>query len=317
MTLAQLRAFVAAAGSGSFAGAGAELGLAPASVSEVVRRLEQQYGLVLFLRGTRRLSLTSAGHQLLPVAERAVASFDRADATLRAYGELTGGVATFGVIRNAEYYLLNDLAQIFHERHPRVGIRLIGQHGVQVAAAVASGDLEAGIVTLPVDTTGLDVRPLLRDEVVLVTTNPDRYGSVVRALDLGATTLLLYDADYGWTDPTRRQVRDWAMAEGVQLSAAIEVEHVTSALQLASRGVGDTFVSRAVTRAKHFPPELHLVPFSPAIYDVLVSVTRDAGILSPASRELLLLAEEMIRAGAAEGTVPGVHPQDNPLNTAG
>ena len=308
MTVAQLRAFLLAARTGSFTAAGAELGLAQASVSELVRRLEQDYHLVLFSRGARRLTLTSAGEMLLPAAERALGGIDHADNALRAFGDLVGGIATFGVMRNAEYYLLSDLAQTFHERYPGVQIRLIGQNSVQVAAAVANGDLEAGVVVLPVDVRGLDVRPLLRDEVVLVTRDRSRYGAAVTAEDLAGAPLVLYDAHFGWTEPTRRQIADRAAVQGVSIQPIIEVEHVTSALRLVALGVGDTFVSRAVTRAPDFPAGLHLISFAEPIYDVLVSITRDAGVLSPASRELLLLAEEMIIARSSEQ--PPIAPGD-------
>lgn len=296
MSPPQLRAFVAAAGAGSFTAAGVELGLAQASVSELVRRLEEDYGLVLFSRGGRRLRLTDAGTLLLPVAEQVLAALAYADETLRAFHGLRGGSATFGVMRNAEYYLLADLAATFHHRYPEVEVRLIGQNSVEVAAAVRSGALEAGLVVLPVDDVGLDVRPLLHDEVVVVTSVPERWGETVDADALAQAPLVLYDAHYGWHDPTRRQVLDLAGALGVALHPIIEVEHITSALRLVARGVGDTFVSRAVTTATDFPAGLHVVPFSPPLHDTVASITRDAGILSPATRALLELAERMLLA---------------------
>jgi len=309
ITGAQLRAFLAAARCGSFTAAGAELNLAQASVSELVRRLEQEYRLVLFVRRGRTLTLTSAGELLRPIAERAASALDHADQSLRAFGGLTGGTATFGVMRNAEYYLLSDLAQTFHERYPGVQIRLIGQNSVDVAAAVTDGTVEAGVVVLPVDVTGLDVRPLLRDEVVLVTRVPGRYGQAVDGKALRTAELVLYDAHYGWNEPTRRQIAEWANAEGVRLNPVIEVEHVTSALRLVDRGIGDTIVSRAVTRAPEFPQELAIVPFARPLYDTIASITRDAGTLSPASRQLLELAEEMLLARSTQPPARGT-PRD-------
>lgn len=301
MTVAQLRAFTVAARTGSFSAAGIELDLSQASISELVRRLEQQYRLVLFARGGRRLTLTSAGEMLLPIAERTVADLDTADSALRAYAGLTGGTASFGVMRNAEYYLLPDLAQRFHEKYPDVRVRLIGQNSVEVAAAVSAGQLEAGVVVLPVDVEGLDVRHLLRDEVVLVTQDPRRYADRIHNEELGTIPLIVYDAHFGWTEPTRRQLVERARRAGVTLAPIIEVEHVGSALGLAARGVGDTVVSRTVAAAPTFPAGLHLVPFAEPIYDTVASITRDVGILSPASLTLLTLAEEVLRARSTRG----------------
>src|SRR3984885_13002975 len=166
MTLNQLRVFLAVARTGSFTAAAADLQLTQASVSELIRRLEEEYDLALFLRNGRRRLLTSAGDELVPFAEASVTAADNGGRALRSLRSLDGGVATFGVMRNAGFYLLSDLAQEFHERHPHVRVRLIGQNSAEVAAAVASGELEAGLIILPVDDDGLEITPLLRDEVL-------------------------------------------------------------------------------------------------------------------------------------------------------
>ncbi|MDI5982773.1 helix-turn-helix domain-containing protein, partial [Amycolatopsis magusensis] len=74
MTLRQMRAFLAAARLGSFSAAARALGVAQASVSELIRKLEDEHGAAVFSRGPRRLVLTAAGTALLPFAEQAVAA---------------------------------------------------------------------------------------------------------------------------------------------------------------------------------------------------------------------------------------------------
>ncbi|KMS88111.1 LysR family transcriptional regulator, partial [Streptomyces regensis] len=61
-------------------------------------------------------------------------------------------------------------------------------------------------MVLPIDAEGLDVTPLLRDEVVYVSADPRRITQPVTMADLAAAKLILYDAHYGWRDPTRRQL---------------------------------------------------------------------------------------------------------------
>ncbi len=56
-----LRAFEAAARSGSFAAAADELSVTPAAVSRMVRLLEERLGLALFQRKANKLALTPAG----------------------------------------------------------------------------------------------------------------------------------------------------------------------------------------------------------------------------------------------------------------
>lgn len=176
MTLSQLRAFVVVATCGSFSAAAVELRMTQPSVSELVKRVEEIYGLQLFIRGARRLVLTSAAEELLPHARRAVGAADEADLALRNLTSLQGGTARFGLPRNAHYYFLPRLLEQFTSQHPNVHLRVIGLNSVEVAEAVASGDLEAGLVVLPIDAVGLTVEPLTRDEVALHLFGPEPDG---------------------------------------------------------------------------------------------------------------------------------------------
>ncbi|WP_089207732.1 LysR family transcriptional regulator [Streptosporangium subroseum] len=68
MDLRQLRGFVAVAGTGTITGAAHQLGLAPASTSEQIRRLETSLGVTLFERTPRGMRLTGPGRTLLAEA---------------------------------------------------------------------------------------------------------------------------------------------------------------------------------------------------------------------------------------------------------
>jgi DNA-binding transcriptional LysR family regulator len=293
MSLVQLRVFLAAARLGSFTAAAAAMHMAQPSVSEFIRRLEDAYATVLFVRGGRRLVLTAAGEALLPLAERAVAAADEADRALRAVTSLSGGTASFGLLRNAKYYALETLVAEFHRLHPDVRLRLGGLNSVQVAAAVAGGELEAGLVVLPIDDDGLHVVPLARDEVLYASAHPAHLHAPATVADLASRPLVLYDAHSGWRDPTRRQLADRARLAAVHLDAVAEVEQVESALTLVAAGVGDTIVSRAVAESA-VAPGVGYVPFADPLYDTIALVRRASAAVSPATAELVRLARDMV-----------------------
>jgi DNA-binding transcriptional LysR family regulator len=299
VTLNQLRAVLAAARTGSFTAAAAELGLAQASVSELIRRLEEEHGTQIFVRGPRELALTAAGTELLGYAEQAVAAADGAAMALRSVHALEGGLATFGVLRNADYYLLSDLVERFHSRYPGVRVRLVGLNSADVAVAVREGKLEAGLVVLPVDDTGLRVTSLMRDEVVYASADPRLSRDPVTIERLAAARLILYDAHAGWADPTRRQLLERAQLAGLKLEPWIEVEHVEAALNLVARGVGDTFLSRAVARSQACPPGIRTVAFAEPVYDTIALIRRESRPLSPATREIARLARQMLSSDGA------------------
>jgi DNA-binding transcriptional LysR family regulator len=294
LTLNQLRSFVLVATTGTFSGAAAELHMTQPSVSELIKRVEDRYSLKLFTRGTKRMTLTAAGEELLPFAQLTVDTAVAADRALRSITSLTGGVATFGLLRNANYYFLSRLMDTFHRHHPEVRLRIIGLNSVEVADAVSAGDLEAGLVVLPIDSDGLTVTPLMRDEVVFASADASKTASPVTISDLAATDLILYDAHYGWRDPTRRQLAERAQLEGITLKPLIEVEHVETALSIVASGAGDTIVSRAVVAGKAFPENVTVVGFEEPLYDTIAMIQRESSILSPATREIARLATRML-----------------------
>ena len=160
--------------------------------------------------------------------------------------ELESGTATFGTFGNAPYYLLSDLVQDFRKRYPNVRVRLIGQNSSEVAEAVRDGRLEGGLIVLPIDDRGLDVRPAIDDELLYLSKDPERVKEPMTIERLAEAPLILYDARFGSDDPTRRQLAERAQRAGVTIEPQIEVEYVEAALDLALRGLGDTIGTRRV-----------------------------------------------------------------------
>ena len=299
LSIPQLRAFVESARAASFTGAADALGVSQPSVSELVRKLELAYELPLFVRAGRRLRLTPAGEELLVWSRRILDAAAGADQALRDMRGLVGGTASFGVLRNASFYLLSDLAERFHSEYPAVQIRLVGQNSVEVAAAVRDGELEAGLAVLPVADDGLVVTPLFEDEVLWASADPARTALPMTMQRISEAPLVLYDAHYGWNDPTRRQLARQAAAAGVRLRPSIEVETVEAALDLVSRGVGDTMVAGAVARGDSFPAGVSTVAFAEPFHDTIALLRRENTELSPVTRKLVAMATEML-SGAAD-----------------
>ena len=292
MTLQQLTYFLAAAEHGSFSAAAESLLMAQPSLSEQIRRLEAELGVPLFMRVGRGLELTEAGRLLRPHAERTLAEAQEARESVREVRDLTGGTVGFGFFGSAHHYLLGGLIQEFRLRHPHVRVRAIGQNSAEVADAVRDGQLEAGLVVLPVDDRGLDVRPTVTDEMLYVSANPKRTREKMTIERLAAAPLILYDARWAQQDPSRRQLRERAQRAGVVIEPQIEVEFVTAALELVARGMGDSVSTRAVLVARNF--DLHTVGFDPPLMETFAFITRRNARLSPATREFMTLAERRL-----------------------
>jgi DNA-binding transcriptional LysR family regulator len=296
MTLQQLRYFLAAAEKGSFSAAAESLLMAQPSLSDQIRKLEAELGVGLFVRAGRGLELTEAGRLFRPHAQRTLAAAEDAQAAVRGLRTLTGGTASFGTFGSAHHHLLAGLVQGFRARHPGVRVRVLGQNSSEVADAVRDGHLEGGLITLPVDDRGLDVRPSIQEEVLYVSQDAGRTQTPVTIQRLAVAPLILYDARWGAQDPMRRQLADRAQRAGVRIEPEIEIEYLTAALDLAARGAGDTLCARTALEVRGFGRRLHRVSLDPPLYDRFAFITRRNAHVSPATQAFMELAEQRITA---------------------
>ena len=294
-TLRQLDYFVTAARLGTFAAASAEQRVAQPSLSEQIAVLEQNLGLRLFTRTPRKLVLTDAGRQLLPLAERAIADVNEIADTGRRVQSIEEGTVSFGTFNSAHLYLLTDLIRDFHELHPAVRIHVTGLNSAEVADAVRSGTLEAGLVQLPVDDRELVVsRSVFVDQVVYVSRNEAHTRKPVDIATLATRPLILSEARWSEDDPLRSSLLQRAQAAGLVLQPLIEVEFQTHALELAAQGVGDSLVSYHVGRAVIQERGLYWTTLAPAVEEHYAFVSRRGGAISPATNAFMKLAHRLL-----------------------
>jgi DNA-binding transcriptional LysR family regulator len=298
LSLQQIRCFCAAVELGSFTAAAAALHVSQPAVAEQVRKLEQALGAELFVRGGRGVALTEAGRVFAEPATRSLRAVEDAAGSIGELTALRSGTVAVGIFGGPSAWDIDELAADFLRRHTGVSLRLIGRNSSVIADRVRRGELEAGVVLLPIDDAGLDVRPIVRDEVLYVSADPERTRQPATIERLAATPLVFYDAESADRDPIRRQLFERAQARGVRLQAKVEVELKDIALRLVAAGIGDTYLPSAYTHAPYYPAGLTTAPFTPALYDTFAIITRPGAQLSPGVRELLADIETHMRAVA-------------------
>jgi DNA-binding transcriptional LysR family regulator len=300
LSLQQIRCFCAALELGSFTAAAEALRVSQPAVAEQIRKLEQALGAALFVRAGRGVAPTEAGRAF---AEHAVRSLRAVEDAADSVGDLTtlrGGTVAVGIFGEPSAWRVDELAAAFLRRRPDVSVRLVGRNSSAIVERVRRGDLEAGVVLLPIDDDKLDVRPIVRDEVLYVSGSRERTRQPATIEQLAATPLVFYDAESADSDPIRRQLAERAQALGISLQPKVEVELKDIALRLVEARIGDTYLPSAYTHAPYYPQGLTTAPFSPPLYDTFAIITRTGARLSPGVRELLTDLETHMRAIADE-----------------
>lgn len=296
LTLQQLTYFLAAVEHGSLSAAAEANFIAQPSLSEQIRRLERALGVTLFTRTNRKLILTEAARMLVPYAERTLAAADEAVTAVDPVRNLTGGSVSFGTFSSAHDLINIDLITEFRALYPGVSLRIEELNSVQVADAVRAGDLEAGVVALPVDDRGLEISPVIwRCEARYYTSVAARAARPVRIDEIAAACLVLPEARWGDMDPTRMQLNARAQAAGHTIAPTIEVASPAVAQELTRRGVGDTICSVPVA-TRLGTAGLYAAPLDPPLIEQYGFVWRRNAALTPAATALVRLAQSLLDA---------------------
>jgi len=148
MELRHLRTIAAVAQHRSLTKAGEELFLTQSAVSQQIRRLEEELGVTVFRRTSRRVEPTAEGQVILGYAQRVLAEVDGMHRELEELsGLLRGELRIGGVYPTASYDLFGVLAE-FRAAHRDVAIRMVEATQDDVLAALRSDEMDCAFAAV-------------------------------------------------------------------------------------------------------------------------------------------------------------------------
>ncbi|HEY4826903.1 MAG TPA: LysR family transcriptional regulator [Solirubrobacteraceae bacterium] len=170
MELRQLRYLVALADEQHFTRAAAREHIAQPALSQQIRRLEQEVGLSLVERTTRRVTVTEAGKALVARARRILAEVDAATAEMQAFTGVRTGHVTVGTMHTMGPVDVSLALAVFHQRHPGVELTVREQSSEELAEMLRDDvvDLAFLSVTERMESHGLGLHQLVSEELVVV-----------------------------------------------------------------------------------------------------------------------------------------------------
>jgi DNA-binding transcriptional LysR family regulator len=124
MLIDNIRLFLKIAEKGSMVAAGREVGLSATTVSERLAALEAHYGVVLFYRTTRSLSLTDEGRTLIEGAKVVLAEVEDLDTRIRHGAEAISGPIRVSAPVDLGRSIISEVIARFTEKHPAVSVEL-------------------------------------------------------------------------------------------------------------------------------------------------------------------------------------------------
>ena len=246
-----LEAFLAVKETGSFHAAATALNLSQSAVTRRVAKLEQALDTQLFERTTRAVKPTLAAKRL---QARAEAILDDARETTRAmrdesvaFAHQRGALVTVATVPTVLSRLLIPALQGVRAEGQAARLRLLDGSANEVAEAVAGGEADFGLCSLPTLDPATLFEPLFDDRILLALPgdHPLAGQEVVALSDLAETPLILPARGTG-----NRLLIDEALARARQpMVWTMEVGRSASALELVGQGMGAALLPEAAFSA--------------------------------------------------------------------
>ena len=167
MELRHARYFIAVAEELHFGRAAKRLHMAQPPLSHQIRELEQELGVSLFKRTSRRVELTAHGHLFLKEAHALLDQAQRAVELMKASQRGEHGSVVLGFVTSACYSVLIPTLREFHSRYPEVDIRCREMPPVVQIESLHRGAIDVGYLRTPIRDSSIQVRLLLRESLVL------------------------------------------------------------------------------------------------------------------------------------------------------
>ncbi len=150
MNTTQLRAFLAVAQTASFSRAAEQLHLTQPAISKRIAQLEDELDTRLLDRLGRQVSLTEAGRALLPRAQHILTEMEDSRRAIQNLAGAVTGQLRLGTSHHVGQHHLPAVLRDYSARFPLVELDLHFLDSETGGEAVARGDLELAVITLPI-----------------------------------------------------------------------------------------------------------------------------------------------------------------------
>ncbi|MGC3992866.1 MAG: LysR family transcriptional regulator [Propionicimonas sp.] len=231
--------------------------LSESSLSRHIKALEDELGVTLFERTSRRVRLTRQGEQLLPYARQIRQLWSEYQHALRDSKSADRASVTI-----ASNYYIGDLVSAFCAHHPDVAVRQLAQDNTsaQLLSLVGRGECQFAVAIDPPPTDEVDSIIITVDSYVAVLpeSHPLAGAESISPAQLAGDHFISFKVD---TEGDRK-IRDICRGAGFQPNIIFSADVGSAIAQFVKDGLGVTFL-QSNTIAKMDPRGVVCVALEP------------------------------------------------------
>src|SRR5438445_5410017 len=168
MHIASLKVFCDLAETGSFTTAAQINGVTQSAVSQQISALEKLFKSLLIERSKKKFRLTREGQVLYDYSKQITATYDALHSKLQEIKDIISGTIRVATIYSIGLHDLPPYLKRFLKSYPTVNIHVEYRRSTQAYADVLGNVVDLGLVAYPVRDNKLELFPLRKDTLVLV-----------------------------------------------------------------------------------------------------------------------------------------------------
>jgi LysR family hydrogen peroxide-inducible transcriptional activator len=249
LKLKDLRYLVAVADERHFGRAAARCFVSQPTLSAQLQKLEQGLGVQLIERAPNNVSLTQAGEEIVARARRILEASDEVVALARSQRDPLAGKLRIALLPTIGPYLLPTVVPLVRKALPRLELRLYEYQTAPMLEKLRSGELDVGILALPVDSAGLQSRELYREAFVVALPEHHRLAArdTIRVADLKSEKLLLLEEGHCLRD----QALEVCSRVGIRDEQDFRATSLETLRQMVATGAGITLLPERAGRGAY------------------------------------------------------------------
>jgi LysR family transcriptional regulator, hydrogen peroxide-inducible genes activator len=249
LKLKDLRYLVAVADQRHFGRAAARCFVSQPTLSAQLKKLEQSLGVQLIERAPNNVSLTPAGEEIVARARRIIEASDEVVTLARSHRDPLAGRLRLALLPTIGPYLLPHVAPLLRRNLPRLELHLYEYQTGAMLEKLHSGELDVGVLALPVELDGLEARELYREPfmVALPERHPLAEQPSVRVADLKHERLLLLEEGHCLRD----QALEVCSKVGVRDQQDFRATSLETLRQMVAAGAGVTLLPELAGRGAY------------------------------------------------------------------
>lgn len=249
LKLKDLRYLVAVADTRHFGRAAERCFVSQPTLSAQLKKLEDYLGVQLIERTPKRVALTPAGERVVSRAQRILEASDDIVEVARAYRDPLAGQLRLALLPTIGPYLLPIVAPKLRKALPRLELMLYEYQTGPMLEKLRLGEIDMGILALPVELDGLESKPLFDEPFVVAAPaqHPIASQARVKTSDLQGETLLLLEDGHCLRD----QALEVCSRVDVNEKQNFRATSLETLRQMVASGVGITLLPELATRGAY------------------------------------------------------------------